>query len=104
LAAPQLQHVPSAAGRASIGVETAGLAGEADDAAAGAVGTTVGGVAPTAGTAVRSGGAAACEDRMPERSEGMGAPASGRRTVADDTSESHSPQNAVTASMGAPHV
>jgi hypothetical protein len=35
---------------------------------------------------------------------GMGAPASGRVLVADVTSESHSPQNAVSASTGAPHA
>lgn len=34
----------------------------------------------------------------------MGAPESSRDPEADDTSESHSPQNAVTASTGAPHV
>jgi membrane protein involved in colicin uptake len=101
LAAPQLQHVPSAAGRASIGAESAGLVAEADDWPAGAVGATA---RAAAGSALRSGRAAVCADLLPERSEGMGAPASGRRTVADDTSESHSPQNAVTASMGAPHV
>jgi hypothetical protein len=35
---------------------------------------------------------------------GMGAPGSSRCSAADDTSESHSPQNAVSASTGAPHV
>lgn len=39
-----------------------------------------------------------------ERGGGMGAPASGRVPVADVTSESHSPQNAVSASTGAPHA
>ena len=36
--------------------------------------------------------------------DGMGAPAAGRRSAADDTSESHSPQNAVSAWTGAPHA
>ena len=35
---------------------------------------------------------------------GMDAPDLGRRTAADDTSESHSPQNAVSAWTGAPHA
>lgn len=39
-----------------------------------------------------------------ERGGGMGAPASGRVPVADVTRESHSPQNAVSASTGAPHA
>ena len=35
---------------------------------------------------------------------GMDAPDLGRRTATDDTSESHSPQNAVSAWTGAPHA
>jgi hypothetical protein len=35
---------------------------------------------------------------------GMDAPDLGRRSATDDTSESHSPQNAVSAWTGAPHA
>jgi hypothetical protein len=98
LAAPQLQHSPTAADVARTGLERAGRLGrsgprpsDGSDAAAAAADAD-----PTA--------AAVDEGRPVGRLDGMGAPASSRRTVADDTSESHSPQNAVTASMGAPHV
>jgi hypothetical protein len=98
LAAPQLQHSPTAADVAVTGSDRAGVLGRSWSRP-----SKDGGVAAAA-TADGSDVTAADEGRRGGRLDRMGAPASSRRTGADDTSESHSPQNAVTASMGAPHV
>ena len=76
------------AGGSDVAAAARATGGESGRSAAGATG---GSGSLAAGVGVVDGG-------------GLDAPDLGRRTAADDTSESHSPQNAVSAWTGAPHA
>lgn len=117
LAASQSQQVTegeiacvlaAGAGEAGSGM-VAGGGTEAGGAAAGGEagrdwaerGGTAGGGSATGGG---GGGGGGDERSATVDEEGMDAPDLGLRSAADDTSESHSPQNAVSAWTGAPHA